>query len=121
MLTTDNFTDRNFTYYESEPKVSGVVTVDTEDAVDRDIYLALATKEKDDGTKIEFPIKLSYLTDTGELTVSTRYNIPSLPNEYFFIGEILTEEEFDAYFIDIFKYNIEKIDMNALDSYYENF
>ena len=60
MLTRENITSKNFTYHRSQPKISGTSTINPNDNLDRDIYLAVAVKEKENAPNIEFPIKLTH-------------------------------------------------------------
>lgn len=110
MLTQQNITDKNFIFYKS-----------LEDNIapnyNRNIYLGLATEEKTDKIKVEFPIKLTHFYDEDLLTITTFYTNPRLFNEYLFVGIVKDNEEL----IDVlskFRYNIETITIDKAENYY---
>lgn len=110
MLTQQNITDKNFTFYKT-----------LEDSIapnyNRNIYLGLATKDKTDEIKIEFPVKLTHFYDEDLITITTFYTNPRLFNEYLFVGIAKDNAEL----IDIlskFKYEIESITIEKAENYY---
>lgn len=110
MLTQQNIIDKNFIFYKS-------IEDNIAPNYNRNIYLGLATQDKTDKIKIEFPVKLTYFYDEDLLTIKTFYTNPRLFNEYLFAGIVRNNDEFTDV-ISKFKYNIETITIENAENYY---
>lgn len=110
MLTKEDITNKNFTYYET-------IEDTFEEIKDKDIYLALAVINYDDKDDVKFPIKLEYYTNTGLFKITTYYPNPKLFNEYFYMGEALESETFNEVIEDL-NFDVEVLDFELIDTYY---